>query len=140
MASVHNLSASASLTVLLLLAAPAHAEMRPGRWETTMTMEMSGMPMAMPPITVANCVKAEDVGKAPPIPNDSNCKVSAYKADSDGATWTMTCTGEMAMTGTGSMSFAGDTYSGVMTMNMTRPDGPPVNVKQTMKGKRLGDC
>lgn len=124
----------------LVVAGTATAEMRPGRWEATMTMEMSGMPMAMPPMTVANCVKAEDIGKAPPIPNDSHCKMSDYKTDGNGATWKMTCTGEMSMNGTGSMTFAGDTYSGVMTMNMTRPGGPPVNVKQTLKGKRLGDC
>ena len=122
------------------LAGPALAEMRPGLWEATMTMEMPGMPMAMPPITRSNCVKAEDLGKTPPIPADSNCKFGEYKNDANGASWTMSCTGPNAMSGSGSIKYSGDTYSGAMTMQMTRPGGPPMNVKQTMTGKRLGDC
>lgn len=122
------------------LAGPAAAEMRPGQWEATMTMEMPGMPMAMPPVTMSRCVKAEDIGKAPPIPSESNCKITDYKTDAAGAKWNMACTGANAMTGSGSIIYSGDAYSGEMNMQVNRPGDPAMNVKQTLKGKRLGDC
>jgi hypothetical protein len=61
--------------------------------------------------------------------------VSDYKVTDNKVTWKMACTGREAMTGEGEMTFAGDSYTGLMKMMM-----PQGSMAMTMSGKRLGDC
>jgi uncharacterized protein DUF3617 len=49
--------------------------------------------------------------------------------------WRITCSSPQPMTGTGEMTFADDTYTGTMKMNMAQGA-----VSMKMEGKRLGDC
>lgn len=123
----------------------AQNPMRPGQWETVMQMEMPGMPMKMPEMKNAQCVTAEDLAKDPStgLPrgmagqrgNKDTCTVSDYKVDGSRVTWSMACTGQMAMNGTGEMTFKGDSYTGVMKMSM-----PQGEMTMNVAGKRLGDC
>ena len=122
-------------------AVSAQGPRRDGRWEVTMEMEMPGMPMKMPPMKTIQCVTKEQaddpnqsVPKGQPDKN-GDCKVSDYKVAGNKVTWTTTCTGKNASTSTGEMTYAGDSYTGVMKTKTG-------DTEMTMKyaGKRLGDC
>jgi hypothetical protein len=138
---------SATVPVLSLLFAVAAAAqqtpMRPGRWEITMQMEMANVPMKMPPMTVSECITAEQLKKDPtsglpsgaPKGSPNDCKVSDYKQSGDTVSWKMACTNPQAMTGDGELTFKADAYTG--TVKMTSPQGP---MSMKMDGKRLGDC
>ena len=120
--------------------AAAQSPMRPGRWETTMQMDMPNMPVQMPLAKATQCVTQEQIdspGRGLPNgpgnkPND--CKVSDYKATGSTVTWNMACASQ-DMTGSGELRFNGDTYEGVVKV---MAQGKEMAMKFT--GKRLGDC
>jgi len=117
--------------------------MRPGRWETSVQMEMAGSPVQMPPFKSTRCVtpaEAKDPSSLQSGPpggrgGKSDCKASDQKMSGNTVSWKMTCTSPQAMTGTGEMTFGDDTYTGAM--KMTTPQGA---MSMKMEGKRLGDC
>ena len=114
--------------------------MRPGRWEVTMQMEMPGLPVAMPPMKNVRCVTQQEIdspnkGLPSGSKNPNECKVSDYKESGNTITWTMACTGQQPMTGTGELKFAGDSYDGLVKMTMEQQQ-----MSMKISGKRLGDC
>lgn len=121
----------------------AQGGLRPGRWETSVQMEMAGSPVQMPAMKSTRCVTPEEakdpasLQSGPPggRGGKSDCKASDQKISGNTLTWKMTCTSPQAMTGTGEMTFAEDTYTGAM--KMTTPQGA---MSMKMEGKRLGDC
>jgi hypothetical protein len=125
-------------------AAVAQSPLRAGRWEVTTQMQMPGMPVQMPEMKTTQCVTPEQlkdpantVPKAPDGGRTANqdCKVSDYKVSGSTVTWRMACTTPQPMTSTGEMVFNGDTYTGMMKMNM-----PQGEMSMKLAGKRLGDC
>ena len=128
--------------VALSFAAFAQGPRRDGQWEIKVQMEMAGMPPGMPPMTSTKCItpeEAKDPDKSVPDMGrgrgSQNCKMTDHKIEGNKATWSMKCEGEMPMTGTGEMVYAGDSYTGSLKMETGRG-------AMTMKysGKRLGDC
>ena len=43
------------------------------------------------------------------------------------------------MNGSGEVTYAGQTYTGTMTMT-GKMQGQPINMKQTYSARRIGDC
>ena len=121
----------------------AQGGMRPGRWETTMQMEMAGSPVQMPPMKQTRCVtpaEAKDPSSLQSGPpggrgGKNDCKVSDQKMSGNTMSWKIACTSPEAMTGTGEMTFDDDSYTGTMKMNMAQGA-----MAMKMEGKRLGDC
>lgn len=119
----------------------AHAaDRKEGNWEVKVNMEMVGMPMKMPPVTVNQCVTAKDV-----VPDmsqrDQQCIVKDQKITGDTVTWKMQCTGKQGtMNGEGRMQYAADTYQGQMQMNMVMDGAPPMTMKYAMQGRWTGPC
>ena len=141
-------SISISLFTAALLCAPAHAatpNMKDGMWEITTKMEMTGKSdVAMPQQTVRHCLTKSDVEdprRTTPGAADqgSRCKMTDYKLQGNTATWNMACEGEGAMTGTGTVTYSGDSYSGNQTMTM-KHGGQAMNMKMNYSGRRVGDC
>ena len=134
------------LTMLPLLAAvpaalAAPAEMQPGLWEISSKMEAPGMPK-MPPQVMRHCYTKkdlEDTQRTVPQGNDKNCQVKDYKLQGNTATWSIECKGEAAMTGTGTMTFGAQSYSGSMK-SRTRYEGTTIESTQSWSAKRVGDC
>jgi len=138
-----------TLTVVVALLAVgtaaliAQGGMRPGRWETTMQMEMAGSPVQMPAMKQTRCVtpaEAKDPSSLQSGPpggrgGKNDCKVSDQKMSGNTMSWKIACTSPDAMTGTGEMTFADDSYTGTMKMNMAQGA-----MSMKMEGKRLGDC
>lgn len=129
----------------LLAAAPAvlaaPQEMQPGLWEITSKMEMPGVPK-MAPQVMRHCYTKKDVEdskKAVPQSGDKNCEMKDYKLQGNTATWSMECKGEAAMTGTGTMTFGAQFYSGTMKSRM-KQGGKSMEMNQSWSAKRVGDC
>lgn len=114
----------------------ADSPMKPGMWKVSTQMDMPNMPFKMPPITVSVCVTEEDLknpeGNVPK--QDKDCKLGEYNVDGNTVSWTVSCP-KQKMTGKGSITHNGDTYSGSMEMDM---DGQTMKAKYS--GKRTGDC
>jgi len=136
------------LLVNALLVVSAHAaspNMREGLWEITTRMEMSGSSgVAMPAQTVRHCVTKNDIENPQGTPpggagRDGRCKMTDYKLQGNTATWKMACEGQGAMTGTGTMTYSGNSYSGSQTMAMNQ-GGQAINMKMNYSGQRVGDC
>ena len=110
-----------------------------GRWEIKIDMQMPGM--TMPTQTTTQCITPQQAAdpqkQIPPSGrggNPTDCKLSDYKTDGNKVTWSMACEKDR-MTGKGEFLYAGDTYTGTMSMNM---QGQTMTMKYS--GKRLGDC
>jgi hypothetical protein len=128
--------------VLMLPAVCAAApQMTPGLWEMTSTFEGAGMPQSVPPTKFQHCYRPEDVkDMRNTVPEKNpNCKISDWKESGKTVTWKTSCTGKDAMTGSGSITYAGDSYTGVNTMTMSH-GGQAMTMTQKYNARRLGDC
>ena len=129
-----------AMLMALTIALPAAAfesPQKPGKWQIKMQMDIPGMPVKMPPVTVEVCLTEEDL-KNPEksVPNDpkSDCKVGDFEVDGNTVTWSMSCP-KQKMTGKGEITFTEDSYTGTMNMKMEEQE---MSTKYT--GKWLGAC
>jgi hypothetical protein len=130
-----------------LLSAPASAappNMKEGLWEITTKMEMPGMPAGMKPQVMQQCITKkdlEDPRRTTPgnDPNSNRCQVADYKVQGNTATWNMACKGEGAMTGSGTITYSGNSYSGTSKMTMNH-GGQAQNLTMHYSGRRIGEC
>jgi hypothetical protein len=131
------------LTALVLVVLPmtvlAAEGIREGQWEITSTMEVPGMPMAMPPTTVKHCYTKEDVkDQKKMISREKDCTVTDFKHSGNKVTWKMKCTGKHAGVFSGETVFSGDSYESLMHMQSDAGDSGSMSIK--VKGKRIGNC
>lgn len=135
----------AQLTVLLAFpfSAIAAPDMQPGMWEITTKMEMAGMEgmPAMPPNTIRQCIRPAEVqsGSATVPKGDPQCEVKDYRMQGRTASWRMECKGANAMSGSGTITYGGASYSGKTQFTM-KEEGQAMTMNQTFSGKRIGDC
>jgi hypothetical protein len=103
-------------------------------WEITTTMEIPGMPFAMPPSVIRQCLESQDV---PYHENkDEKCKVVSKDISGDTMTWKVVCDGPEGKTEmTGVSKYTGDTMD--TKAQMKSSDG---DFSMHMTGKRLGPC
>jgi uncharacterized protein DUF3617 len=126
------------------LVAFAKGAQKPGNWHITVEMELVGMPMKPPPQSFDKCVtpeQAEDPKKA--LKEQSkDCDPADVKVDGNKVTYKVTChKNGGTQTGAGEIVYAGDSYTGTMTMEMNNPrTGQPMKMIQHMTGQRTGDC
>jgi hypothetical protein len=127
-------AALCALPAVTFAASPAKV----GKWQITTQMEMTGMPMKMPPVTFTHCVTKEDAEKAesyvPQQRKNSDCKYSDMKIEGNTVSWKMTCE-KQKMTGEGKITYTEDSLDGAMHMTMEQGE---MNVKYS--GKFLGAC
>jgi len=129
--------------VLFLLSCPAFAgspNMKPGEWEIVTNIVMEGMPFPMPPVKTVQCITREDLNNpektTPKVSKEKDdCEVKDYKMSGNKASWKIVCTGRNKGTGTGEMTYAGDSYSGTM-----KYETQEAVMNYTIKAKRIGDC
>ena len=114
---------------IIALAAQAQGQNRkPGLWEVTSQMSMSGGPMnmpQMPPRTNQVCVTQamiDKYGGPTSNPGRGNCQMTNVVLTSSGMTADMTCTGQMSMTGTVKTTFV-DANTTKTTVDMTMQMG-----------------
>jgi hypothetical protein len=103
-------------------------------WETTSQTVMEGMPMQMPMQKLKLCTPK--VWTRPPEGGDKSCKNSNFRMVGNKATWAVVCTGEMAMTGVGEMTFSGtDSYAGFVKFTSDM-----MSMTVNLTGKKIGTC
>ncbi len=128
-------------SLLATTAGSAQAEVvHGGEWEITTQMNIPGMPVAIPPVTTRQCVTDKD--RVPrPQRQQGQCEISAIKSDGNKVSWTVKCTGQRPMEGSGEVTYSGDTMEGKSTFQMKNPrSGQDMTATQTIQGKRVGDC
>jgi len=114
--------------------------MQDGMWEMTMKMEMPGMPMEMPPMKFNQCLTKKDMVPQKKEKNE-DCKMISTKVDGNTVTWVVQCrTKEGIVDSTGKITYAGNSFSGVMKMVMNTKDTGKMEITQHMSGRRIGDC
>lgn len=132
----------ATALVALPLLAVDKTPVKPGKWQITTQMHMSGMP-DMPARTSTNCVTPEDAAKAentlPKMEKNSPCMMQDVKVDGRTITWKVSCDMPNGgkVTGDGKVTYdsEGTEYKG--EMHMTMPQG---EMNSTFHGKRIGPC
>lgn len=125
----------AAVSFSVLFSFTARADEPPGDlWEMTSQMSMEGMPMTMPPNTVKVCTAKE--WTKPPAGGDESCVNSNFQRVGNKATWTMQCSGQMPMQGTGEITFdSADSYTGDIKATA---EGVAMTIK--LSGKKVGAC
>jgi hypothetical protein len=133
-----QLSGIVFVLALSLTAQVQGPDIKPGKWEFTTQTEMAGMPnMAIPPVTYTQCVTAESfVPQSDAASNE--CEIGDVVVEGNAVSWKIICSGQSGqMEGTGTVTYTGDTLEGTMDLVIA---GTEMHVKNTIKGRRLGDC
>jgi hypothetical protein len=133
-----------AIAAAVLLPFHAHAavpNMKEGLWEITVRTEMQGMPGGMPPQTVQQCITQKELTDpsktTPGTQGDKRCKMTDYKMQGNTASWKTACEGDMI--GSGTITYAGSSYSGTQTVSM-KHDGKTLNMTTNFTGRHLGAC
>jgi hypothetical protein len=110
--------------------------LKPGKWEVTTVSQSS---MGKPKTTsLTECVK-EDKDPLDIIMEADTCKISDKTVKDYTVTWKMECGEENAAKGKGTFTADGNSGEGVIEMDFV-VQGMAIHVKNTWKGKRIGDC
>jgi hypothetical protein len=134
---MRNLFVALIAVTTAAVAIAAQNPQKPGKWQVKMEMEMPGMPMKMPPITTEICLTEADIAdpqKSVPKDPKSDCTVSDHKIKDNTVSWKMACP-KQNMTGSGEITYEGDTYTGAVKMKMGDRE---MSTKYT--GKWIGTC
>ena len=135
------LAATVALALPLATLAAKEPNFQEGQWETTIKVEMPGMPMAMPPFVTSTCITKKDMVPQTQQPGQ-DCKILKQEFKNDTVEWSIQCKDAKGNTtdGTGKITYKGEVYAGEMNVAMTGPDHPAMQMKYTMSGKRTGVC
>ena len=118
-------------------------KMKEGQYETTMEMEMPGMPPGMGKQQMKNqhCVTNQDIegGKMGKGEMPKGCEVKNFKMSGNTASYTTVCTGEREMTSDANITFTDNGYKMDMKTAM-KQGGQTMNMTQRMESRYLGPC
>ncbi len=138
-----------ALPLLLALAAlPTLAGDRtasPGLWESSVQMQMAGMPYPMPPHTSRRCITQEMIDRNEDIPRaqtrtGEECQIGDVHRAGNTASWTLRCSGSHPMQGSGMVTYDSATaYHAQLRMTM-QMDGRQMQMTQSIESHRVGDC
>ncbi len=130
-----------SMPILMAFLAPnAWAlDLQDGKYEITSKVEMPGMPMQVPTVTVTQCLTQQD-----PVPDqstgDQECKTIDMKTEGETVTWKMECTQRgQTMQSTGKFVYHGDRFEGTIRMVMG-PQAGNMTITTVVLGRRIGAC
>ncbi len=131
-----NCSIWVFFALLIFLTGTVSAQsFKEGIWEFTVTMEIPGMPMKMPPQTFRHCVTKKDMAPQKAEPGQE-CKMLSYGVKGDTVTWVMECkTKEGTVRSEGRGTYQGDNYDGWVKMKQA-----DLSFTQKVKGKWVGPC
>jgi hypothetical protein len=133
---------------VVALAAQAQGQNRkPGLWEVTSSMSMSGMPQ-MPQMgshTTQVCVTQamiDKFGGPTTNPGRGNCQMTNVQLSATGMSASMSCSGQTSMTGTVQTTFVdANTTKTTMTMTMAAGNGQNMNMTvQATAAYKGSDC
>jgi hypothetical protein len=110
------------------------AQAQSSEWEISTTMEIPGMPFAMPPNTFRHCM--DDHGVPYQQNEGEECSTVSKKVSGDTVTWQIKCEGE-----DGPVEMSGvSTYTGSHMNSKVKMKSRHGEVSMHMTGKKLGPC
>lgn len=129
----------------VLMASADQQKIEPGQWQIVINLEMTGMPFQMPPQTVNHCIKPEDVRSPKDLvqlnQKNKDCQISNLKQTGSKVSWTMACKGAHGTgNGSGEITYAPDSYHGIVHMNLTDPRGTAHTMTEKFDARRTGAC
>ena len=134
----------AAAVVFFAAGANAGLDMQDGKWEITTEVEMPGMPIKMPTVTVTECLTSK--APVPPASDEGEkgegmeCKVVEQKVSGDTITWKVKCSGSSGESeSSGKVTYKGDRMEGIMKMK-AKHGGEAMEMTSRMKGRRIGRC
>lgn len=143
---MNTIAATVTAIFLGLASNPTFAgeyDFKPGLWETTMTMEIKGIPaqlaemMKMPTQTRQECVQESDLM----FKTDDECKFNRKRISANKMLVTIACkTPEGITKGAGEINFYGDKSTGWFEMNVPQGPAGPMTMKSLYQAKYLGAC
>lgn len=138
---------TANLAILLLgwVSIAAYAgeyNFKPGMWETTTKMKVTGVPkqmaamMVMAPMTEQGCMTEKDII----FNSDKECKYDKKRISPKKVKFKMACkTDSGVQKGRGEINFNGKKVSGWFEMTSMGPTGP-IKMKHIFTAKYIGAC
>ena len=139
------------LTLTITAAWADGPQLKPGKWEFTVTLTM---PMMPDPQTITNvdCITEDQAGKDPlaALVEQGQCEVVDSTVQGNRMDFEVTCQADKGITSNGKGYFIteGDTATGKMEVTMSMPEmadlpnmkGKEMKMEQAWDGRRLGDC
>jgi len=114
-------------------------DFNPGEYEIITKVEMTGMPVTVPPQTTTECMTEQDLI----IKNETysqNCEIKDVKEVGNTISWKMKCAQEgQTVDSRGRITSAGNSFKGNIIMNMVTADGN-MTATTIIEGKRIGKC
>ena len=117
-------------------------DFKPGLWETTSKMKVTGVPkqmaamMATAPMTEQHCMTEKELF----MNTDDGCKYDKKRVSSKKLKVTMACNTPNGIDkGRGEVNFNGKKVTGWFEMNSRGPSGP-MKMKNTFTARYLGAC
>ncbi len=131
---------SLCLAFALVLSGIAFAgspNMKEGLWEITVTMNMPGVPMQMPPQVKTQCMTKDDlIPQKGPVERCNGCKIIETKTKGDTVLWIEECASpDGTVRAEGKITYFGDSLNG--KVKITQND---MLMWQEISGKWVGDC
>lgn len=123
---------------LLTVSQPGRAQGADDQYDVTISMEMTGVPMAMPPISQRLCVK-NGGSESGFVPHQENCRVSDTTRAGPRLTFKIACAGKDAMSGTGDFTFDTGGYNGQIRLKGMM-EGQETDMVQRIAARRSGAC
>lgn len=124
----------------LLIALPAFGlDLKPGKYEITSKVEMTGMPGGTPPQTSTQCLTAND-----PVPDGSaasqGCRITDMHTKGDKVTYTMECDQQgTKVKSSGEIIYKGQSFEGTSIIKMG-PSAGGMLITTHITGKWIGTC
>ena len=115
-------------------------DMKEGKWESSTTVEMEGMPVETEPMKDTQCLTKKNF--LPPLGDmGKECKTTATKIEGNTVKWTMKCNEQAgSMESVGTITYKGDKLEGTIKTTIKDPEAGKMTMVQRMSGKRIGDC
>jgi hypothetical protein len=127
--------------LLVLLALPATAQMLPGQWSLTMSMEANGRKQAFP--AVVECIAQSDIDdpvRTLPRPQ-GKCTLANVQRFDGRAIYDVAClNGTLQSQGRANIVFERERYYGEVSMAMTDKGAPAQMVLISVVARRAGEC
>lgn len=131
------------LCLLLALAFNAQAaQPRPGLWNIEATIMADGAAKPVGPFYRQQCFSQDDIRSPEQVLTDigaEDCSYGDQKYEGDRFTFTISCTGALPMSGTGSITYGTDTLEADAQI-VADLQGLPIATTSKISGKRVGDC
>jgi hypothetical protein len=118
------------------------AQPRAGLWNIEATIMADGAAKPVGPFYRQQCFSQEDIRSPDQVLTDigaEDCNYGDKKYEGDRFTFTISCTGALPMSGTGSITYGTDTLEADANI-VADLQGLPIATTSKISGKRVSDC